>query len=236
MAKIFFIRHGQASYLSDNYDRLSDLGLQQSDALGRYFIEKKTVFQRAYVGPLQRQLDTWDRMHSRISTQQPAIETEVMEELREHEGPKALRLALDHLKETVPQIKVWQNEIEQKPALKRRNSLLTFEYFIKEWMQGNISVPGTESWDDFKAKVEKGLTQILSRTTDGENVAVITSGGTISAIAAIILNMEKQREIAELNFNIRNSSLSTCIYRRDRLSLLSFNEVPHLTEEMITFV
>ncbi|VAV98863.1 hypothetical protein MNBD_ALPHA02-2245, partial [hydrothermal vent metagenome] len=40
MAEIYLIRHGQASFHSDNYDKLSDLGRLQSRYLGQYFTER----------------------------------------------------------------------------------------------------------------------------------------------------------------------------------------------------
>ena len=43
MQKITFVRHGQASYGSDNYDKLSELGHKQTRLLGEYF--KKINYQ-----------------------------------------------------------------------------------------------------------------------------------------------------------------------------------------------
>ncbi|PCI45804.1 MAG: histidine phosphatase family protein, partial [Alphaproteobacteria bacterium] len=40
MAEIYLVRHGQASFNTDDYDRLSDRGRQQSEYLGQYFTER----------------------------------------------------------------------------------------------------------------------------------------------------------------------------------------------------
>ena len=44
MAQLTIVRHAQASFGSDNYDQLSDLGFQQSTWLGEYFREREIEF------------------------------------------------------------------------------------------------------------------------------------------------------------------------------------------------
>ena len=58
MALLFLVRHGQASFGTAHYDRLSDLGRQQSRWLGEYFAERGLRFKRVVAGTLQRQQDT----------------------------------------------------------------------------------------------------------------------------------------------------------------------------------
>ena len=58
MAKLFVVRHGQASFGAEDYDALSDLGRQQARWLGDYFAERGIRFQRAMSGSLKRQRDT----------------------------------------------------------------------------------------------------------------------------------------------------------------------------------
>ena len=58
MAILFLVRHGQASFAAENYDRLSELGRQQSAWLGEYFAERGIVFARAVCGTLERQRET----------------------------------------------------------------------------------------------------------------------------------------------------------------------------------
>ena len=58
MALLFLVRHGQASFGSSDYDRLSDLGRQQSRWLGEYFAGRGVHFKRVVAGSLKRQQDT----------------------------------------------------------------------------------------------------------------------------------------------------------------------------------
>ena len=58
MAILYLVRHGQASFAAENYDRLSELGRRQSVWLGEYFAERGIVFARAVCGTLERQRQT----------------------------------------------------------------------------------------------------------------------------------------------------------------------------------
>ena len=238
MGQIYCIRHAQASYLSDNYDQLSPMGESQAKALGEYLFSKGIGFDRVYVGPLVRQVHTCEIVGGTLDGLNgrdfPAPIP--MEALREHEGPQALRKALPNLLKSVSQLQKWHAEMEADPTLQRKNSLLSFEYFINEWVDGKIQVPDVEPWLAFRSKVSKGLAAVLEKAKKGENIALFTSGGTIAALVGEVMKLQDQKQIASLNFNCRNCSISSFLFSPARLSLLSFNEVPHLPEEMHTFV
>ncbi|MCO8647501.1 histidine phosphatase family protein, partial [Burkholderia multivorans] len=44
MAELFLVRHGQASFGTDDYDRLSDVGVQQGVWLGEYLARAHAPF------------------------------------------------------------------------------------------------------------------------------------------------------------------------------------------------
>jgi phosphohistidine phosphatase SixA len=50
MALVFLVRHAQASFGTHDYDRLSELGRQQSRWLGEYFAERGVRFARVVAG------------------------------------------------------------------------------------------------------------------------------------------------------------------------------------------
>ena len=55
MANLLIIRHGQASFGAENYDRLSPLGQRQADLTGEFLRHMGTRFSAAYSGDLSRQ-------------------------------------------------------------------------------------------------------------------------------------------------------------------------------------
>ena len=60
MAELFMVRHGQASFGTGNYDRLSALGERQGVWLGEYFAERGVAFDRVLTGSLRRHRETAD--------------------------------------------------------------------------------------------------------------------------------------------------------------------------------
>lgn len=237
MSQLYFFRHAQASYLSDNYDQLSPLGEQQAERLGQYLVQKNIRFDRVFVGPLQRQKHSFEIVAQVYAQYQKTFPEPIfLEGLREHVGPRAMRLALPELLEQHPQIKTWYEEIEHNPRLKSRNNLLAFHYFMKEWVTGKITVEGVQNWASFRQVVQESLQAILQQTQKGETIAAFTSGGTIAAISAEALGIKDETRVAAMNFSIRNTSFSQFLFSKKEFNLMSFNELPHLEGELVTFV
>ncbi len=236
MSKIYFFRHAQASYLANNYDKLSEKGEAQSAELGKYLVDKKIQFDKIFVGPLERQKHTCEIVSGIFAQNNLSFPSPVsIQELKEHAGTEGVKLAYPQLLKN-EQVRKWQQAIEANPALMKRNTLLIFQYFMNEWSAGNIRVEGIEPWLKFRSEVKKGLDTILQNTDKGETIAVFTSGGTIASIASEALNMTDETRIAAMNFSIRNTSFSSFLFSKNKFNLLSFNELPHLSDDMITFV
>src|SRR5205807_5635398 len=58
MSRLFVVRHGQASFMEQNYDKLSATGEIQARLLGEYWAHRRVVFDRIYSGPRVRQIET----------------------------------------------------------------------------------------------------------------------------------------------------------------------------------
>ena len=58
MSTLYLIRHGQARFMTDDYDRLSDLGRLQSRLVGEYMSREGIRVDRLWTGDLVRQKDT----------------------------------------------------------------------------------------------------------------------------------------------------------------------------------
>lgn len=237
MSKIYFFRHAQASLGAVNYDVLSPKGELQAAELGNYLAGKKYNFDKIYVGPLRRQQHTFEIVKDvfdkkKLSMPDPII----LDGLKEHRGTGAMKLVMPNLVKTNPFFKKLWEEGEANPALKNANMMKGFQHFIQEWAEGNIQAEGILPWADFRRDVKNGLNHILENTGSGETIAAFTSGGTISSITAESLNMADQKRIATMNFTIRNTSFTSFFFSKNQFNLFGFNELPHLSEEMTTFV
>jgi len=239
MAKIFLIRHAQASFLKDNYDQLSEHGQEQSAALGKYLVANEVRFDKIYTGTLERQRHTCEIVRKTYADAGQALpEPIVHPSLNEHQGPQALRASVSQLLKEDETVQKLFAEWQENPKLRRKNNLLIFQHFMKGWVKGKyvIEDPQIEAWQSFRKRVREGWEELLALTQKGETVAVFSSAGTISSIFAEVLGIQDDLKIAELNYALRNTSISKMMLSKESLNLLSFNEVAHLPKEMISFV
>lgn len=237
MSKIYFFRHAQASLGSDNYDILSKKGELQAQELGKYLVDKKYKFDKIYVGELTRQQHTCkivSEVYKKNNLTFP--KSIILKGLNEHQATEAMKIEIPKMIVSDPFIKKLWKEIESDPKKKNGNLMLGFEYFLKLWVEDKIKVNGIIPWKNFRENVRKALKIILDNTKKSQNIGVFTSGGTISSISAESLKLSDEKKIAGLNFSIRNTSFTSFLFSKNQFNLLSFNELPHLEKEMITFV
>ncbi|MEM8906737.1 MAG: histidine phosphatase family protein [Bacteroidota bacterium] len=237
MSKIICFRHAQASYLAKNYDELSSHGEQQAEQLGNYLLQNDFQFDQLYVGPLVRQQKTLEIVGEVYAREGRSLGDPItLAALKEHHGPRAMRMAYDELVQTDEVLKAWEAKIQAQPEQIKRYRLLMFQHFMHYWVQGQIVVPGVESWATFRKEVRAAVQHILAQTGKGQTIALFTSGGTIAAIVAEALEMQEETKIAAMNFAIRNTAMTQFWYSKEQFTLHSFNELAHLPAEMETFV
>ena len=58
MSELLLVRHGQARLFTEDYDRLSDLGIQQAAALGQFWIAQGVRPDSVWTGTMIRQIRT----------------------------------------------------------------------------------------------------------------------------------------------------------------------------------
>src|SRR5690606_36509228 len=58
MGRIYLVRHGQASLLGDDYDKLSEAGHEQSRVVGKWLACRQLSFQHVVTGSLRRHEQT----------------------------------------------------------------------------------------------------------------------------------------------------------------------------------
>ena len=58
MTEIYFVRHGQASFGAENYDKLSTIGHKQSELLGLHLKKTSLKFDKVICGKMKRHQET----------------------------------------------------------------------------------------------------------------------------------------------------------------------------------
>jgi broad specificity phosphatase PhoE len=216
---IYLVRHGQAAFGTDHYDRLTELGFTQARLLGAYFGRRNIRFDAVFTGTLQRQAETAQGIfegHAELGAQ-PLKET--FPGLDEYK-PEAIMMALTG------------NFPAPALAAVRRDPVVVREHFrilreaLLAWAEDRTQPEGMPVWQAFQDAAVAALVEARQRFPDG-NVLIVSSGGPIAAAVAAALNAPPATAV-ELNLRIRNSALTEFAATPRRHNLISFNGLPHL--------
>ncbi|MGA7059627.1 MAG: histidine phosphatase family protein, partial [Candidatus Acidiferrales bacterium] len=165
MGTLYLVRHGQASFLQQNYDKLSPLGETQSRLLGEYWARRDITFDRVCVGPRERQKDTVELVRAAYRTTGVAFpEPLVLPEFDEYSGEAVLKHGLTELLETDPQIRDFHSAFvsSANDTELHANFQRLYAAIIGGWVRGAFTVPGAETWREFAERVNSGFTKYLS--------------------------------------------------------------------------
>jgi len=238
MSIVLLVRHAQASFLEPNYDKLSKLGEAQAHLLGEYWVRQGIVFDRACTGPCARQKDT---LSIAIDTCRKAgvtfPEPLVQPEFDEYQGEAVLETSLPGLLETDQTICELHSAFQSSSSSTERRATFQklFKAIISKWVRGEIAPSGVETWLEFCARVNSGLTKFLCVGNSGERVAIVTSGGPIALAMQRALNLSAESTL-NVSWMSRNSSWSEFIYSGERFSLSNFNCHAHIDDAaMLTY-
>jgi broad specificity phosphatase PhoE len=235
MSMLSLVRHGQASFFSDNYDQLSPLGEQQARLLGEYWVRRGVRFDEIYTGPRVRQIETAALAGEAFAKAGlPWPEPQFMNELDEHQADRLIKLAMDDIIRQFPRIEPLHvaYRTAQEPRDRHRTFQLMFEQVVMLWVEGLVEAPAVEPWRAFQERVGTGLRRIMQSEQRGRNVAAFTSVGAVTIGLQIALGCT-DRTALDLGWRLRNCSITDFVFSRDRLTLEGFNAYPHLDDEAL---
>jgi len=238
MGILFLVRHAQASFLEQNYDKLSKLGEAQARLLGEYWVRRNILFDRACGGPCVRQQDTLKivgETYQETSLKFP--DPLVLPEFDEYQGEAVLEHSLPELIENDPSIQALHAAFKSSSDSAGRRSTFQklFAAVIGKWVRGAICPQGVETWLEFCSRVNFGLAEFLSAGGRGERVAVFTSGGPIAVAMQRALQLSPETAL-QVSWMSRNSSWSEFLYDAERFTLSSFNSHGHIADPaMLTY-
>ena len=225
MGTLYLVRHGQASFGEDDYDRLSPLGHKQAQRLGQYlrqrFEREGVQIDTVLMGSLRRHRETWEGMAQGAGWSHTP---EVWPGLNEYDS-EALIEAIHPEPLAKP----------DTPELYRHHFRLLREA-IKAWMDGRTQPRGMPRYADFVAGIEAALDHV--RQNCPGNALIVSSGGPISTAVGRVLGTPAETTI-ELNLRIRNTALSEFTFTPKRHMLVTYNTLPHLDsaehQDWVTF-
>jgi len=232
MGRVLLIRHAQASFLEQNYDKLSAIGEAQARRLGQYWVGLKMVFDRVFSGPRVRQKDT-ARIVAEVYRDAglPFPELVIMDEFDEYQGDAVLEQGLPRLLESNSEVRELHGAFQSSSSPDRRlaNFEKLFEMLITKWVDGEVVLPTVESWAEFCARVDHGLSQCTSANGRGQQLAIFCSGGPIGVAMRRAFHLSSQ-DTLRAAWMLRNCSYSEFLFSNNRFTLSTFNAFPHLED------
>jgi broad specificity phosphatase PhoE len=219
VGSIFVVRHGQAAFGTDHYDRLTEIGFTQGRLLGTHLGARKLRFDAIFTGTLRRQEETAQA----IVEGHPEMGTDFVQEhfagLNEYDPEAILKAHTGRLPEPA------EGAARRDPAVVREHFRLLREALLA-WAEDRTQPQGMPAFLGFQEGAVAALIEARQRFPDG-NVLIVSSGGPIAAMVAASLRAPPA-SVVDLNLRIRNSSLTEFAATPRRHHLVSFNALPHL--------
>ena len=213
MGQILLVRHGQASFGSENYDALSPLGFEQSRLLGEALAARGVGVDVLVHGTMRRHRETAETCAAAAGwSAVPAVDAGWDE--------------FDFLSVLA------MHPHEYGPEPTKAQFQLLFEDATEAWMAGaDRAYP--ETFAAFSDRVHGALERTVALAEAG-TVAVFTSGGPIGlAVAEVLADPDLLTEQlpglwGRLNRMTVNAALTRIVSGSRGLNLLTYNDQSHL--------
>jgi broad specificity phosphatase PhoE len=216
MSTLYLIRHGQASFGSDNYDQLSDLGRRQATVLGKYLRNNGIYLDAVYSGDLERQRDT---ARLALLAQPGEIEHHVDARFNEIDNDAQLKHLLPDVLKGDDRLRA----MVERGLSSSKDYQKVIEAVFKRWVTPGCQHPELQSWADYSGALHSALSEVISQHGHGRTVAIFSSGGTIASMVAHVLGMAGE-DVYKLYEPMFNCSVSQLFYSDQKVSLSYFND------------
>jgi len=216
MATIYLIRHGQASFGTDDYDRLSPLGCRQAEVLGHYLRDCGITLDAAYSGSLRRQQETTGLA---LASQPAAVPHHIDERFNEIQNDEQLKYLVPELLKTHPGIQ----QLMEKGLSSSKDYQKVIDAVFNYWVSPKCDDPRIQSWNDYSTGARQALQAVMENQGGGKTVGIFTSGGTIATIVGQVLGLSG-KDTYQLYEPIFNCSISQLFYSGEKVSLSYFND------------
>ncbi|MFD1860344.1 histidine phosphatase family protein [Aeromicrobium camelliae] len=212
MGVLHLIRHGQASFGSDDYDVLSPLGHTQASAIGQAWEAAEFQPTDAIAGSMRRHSET------------------AINAIDACGGPDGYDVdagwnEYDH-------IGIATAHDEGALALDTKAFQAVLNEALARWREGVGEFD--EPYAGFQKRVLAAFERAVAVAGPGRQVAVFSSGGPIAMAVSHVL-VGDDSLFQRLNDVLVNASITTILCGTSGPRLLSFNEHTHLPRDLVTY-
>jgi len=213
---LLLVRHGQASFGTADYDVLSETGWEQGRLVGDW-LRARGVNPTAVVrGDMRRHRETAEAIGWADAAIDPGWDE------------------FDHLSVVASYPDAPTGDLD------RREFQRVFELATARWTGGGHDGEYAEPWSAFRARVTASFDAACRLAGPGETAVAVTSGGTIAAVCAALVDPDADpaayaRMWSRFNTVLVNSSVTRVVVGSTGPRLLTFNEHPHLEGPALTY-
>ncbi len=225
MARLYLVRHSQASFGMENYDQLSELGYKQSAYIPKHFEgNSHSPVSALYRGTMLRHQQTAEHSFT-------GMDATIIAGLNEFNHENVLHVHRPEIADREKAMALILSQSNPKQFVEDE-----FDIAMNKWMLEEGPTAYAEPFHLFKERALAALHEIIatSRKEKHKEVVAITSGGVISLLVAHILDLPLSK-LGGLNTIIANSSVTSLLFNDKRITLGYFNNYSHLPKEMVTF-
>ena len=216
MSVIYLVRHGQASFGTDDYDRLSDLGKAQSRTTGRFLASQGIEPDRIVHGEMLRQRQTAEGLLEGMGL---SMDAHVDSGWNEYAAWELTGVLDDVDPRAKHDSKIFQGELERGAA---------------RWASGEHDEDYRETYKQFTSRVERALDDAVAAMGSGQSTIVVSSAGAIAWTAARLIGGGFDQWMAFNRVTI-NTGITKIITGQSGTSLISFNDHGHQDPKNATY-
>jgi broad specificity phosphatase PhoE len=219
MSRVYLVRHGQAAFGSDDYDRLTETGIAQCRQLARHWRAIGRRVDLVYSGALRRQRESAEAfVHAAAEEGGIPLPVKALPGIEEYD-----HLALLAAHQGVGGL---HDAVEDRRAFHRRLSAA-----LKAWVAGELRE--VEPFPVFRDRCAAALATLLRDAGRGRNVVLFGSAGSLAAAMQPALGLADW-DLLRLNLTFFNSGVSSLLFDGETVTIESLNAVSHLEQPAFT--
>ena len=204
---------------------MTPLGESQAARLAAFWLQRRIQFNEVWSGTLARQIGTEQVVSNAFrSAGQPWPEAARDSRWNEYDAAGVLGHyvpADPSLASLYAAYEAARGGAEENRAFQRM-----LQAAMSRWQEDSLQADGVEPWPAFRDRVSAAINGIMLGPSSRE-VAVFTSGGPIGFAVHLAMKGASQ-SFLDVNWRIRNCSVTEFLFDKARLTLDSFNGIPHL--------
>lgn len=218
MSSLYLVRHGQASFGSDDYDRLSDLGREQCERLARHWTGLARATPLVYSGALRRQRDSAAAFAAGIAAGGQCPQVRVVAGLEEYDHEALVAAFARHSGGSVD------------PAALRHDRRAFHRHLVRAleaWATQGLG--DFEPYAAFRDRCAAALVGIMGEVGRGRTAIVFGSAGSLAAGIQPIIGLGDW-DLLRLKFNFYNTGVIRLLFNGETSVVESFNSIAHLEQ------